>query len=334
VTPGQDLGDILLAIIRTAVLTSGDLPKGIRMKRTLVLILAGALVALSPVHAATAKSGNPKTGAPKIGAPKDGKPKGTTVAVGVQWLGGMADNRIDESSGVAVSRRDPNVFWTHNDGGAGKRPRIFSIDRTGKSLGAFSIGGTNLHDWEDIATDAAGNLYLGDIGNSEAKRTTLAVYQFPEPDPRASGGAAGVQRAWQLRFPGAPFDCESLFVWKDHGYLVSKVAPGTHAQIFRFPLKDTTEPVTLELVVSTKIDSPVTGADISPDGKLLGLVANNGAYVYRIDGDIARVAKAKPHHTKYKDAKIEGCSFVADGLICTSETGAIYLFTDPQFRGK
>ena len=106
------------------------------------------------------------------------------------------------------------------------------------------------------------------------------------------------------------------------------------AQIFRFPLKDATEPVMLELVATTKIDSPVTGADISADGKLLGLVAKNGAYVYRIDGEIGRVAKAKPHYTKYKDAKIEGCSFAADGLVCTSETGAIYLFTDPPFRGK
>ena len=54
----------------------------------------------------------------------------------------------------------------------------------------------------------------------------------------------------------------------------------------------------------------------------------------RNHGEIGRVAKAKPHYTKYKDAKIEGCSFAADGLVCTSETGAIYLFTDPPFRGK
>lgn len=295
------------------------------MKRTFILLLTGLLTALHPGRAAE----------PKTGQPKGGKPRsGTTVAQGVQWLAGMADGRIDESSGVAVSRRDPNVLWTHNDGGAGKKPRLFSIDRAGQTLAVFSIGGTSPHDWEDIATDAAGHLYLGDIGNNEAKRTTLAVYQFAEPDPRASGGAATVQRAWQLRFPGAPFDCESLFVWKEHGYLVSKVSDDARAQIFRFPLKDATEPVMLELVATTKIDSPVTGADISADGKLLGLVAKNGAYVYRIDGDIARVAKAKHHHTRYKDAKIEGCSFVADGLICTSETGAIYLFTDPPFRGK
>ena len=54
----------------------------------------------------------------------------------------------------------------------------------------------------------------------------------------------------------------------------------------------------------------------------------------RNHAEIGRVAKAKPHYTKSQAAKIEGCSFAADGLVCTSETGAIYLFTDPPFRGK
>ena len=128
-----------------------------RMKRTLFLLLAGLLAALHLAGAAESKIGKPTGGKAKAGA---------TVALGVQWLAGMADPRIDESSGVAVSRRDPNVLWTHNDGGVGKKPRLFSIDRAGKTLAVFSIGGTSLHDWEDIATDGAGHLYLGDIGNA------------------------------------------------------------------------------------------------------------------------------------------------------------------------
>ena len=68
-------------------------------------------------------------------------------------------------------------------------------------------------------------------------------------------------------------------------------------KIFRFPLKETNEPLTLELVATTKIKSPVTGADISADGKLLGLVSKNGAYVFRIDGDVARVSKSS-HTTR------------------------------------
>ena len=106
------------------------------------------------------------------------------------------------------------------------------------------------------------------------------------------------------------------------------------AQIFRFPLKETNRPLTLELVATTKIESPVTGADISADGTLLGLVAKDGAYVFRIDGDVARVSNANSHHTKLKNEHIEGCCFVSEGLLATSERRNIFLFTDPAFRGQ
>jgi hypothetical protein len=112
------------------------------------------------------------------------------------------------------------------------------------------------------------------------------------------------------------------------------VFDNARAQIFRFPLKETNEPLTLELVATTKIESPVTGADISADGTLLGLVSKTGAYVFRIDGDVARVSEVEPHHTKLKDEHIEGCCFVPDGLLATNERRGIFLFTDPEFRGQ
>jgi hypothetical protein len=177
-------------------------------------------------------------------------------------------------------------------------------------------------------------LFIGDIGNNDSKQDALAVYEIDEPNPQASAGPISPKRAWNLRFPQAPFDCESLFVWKDQGYVISKVFDNARAQVFRFPLKDTNEPLTLELVATTKIESPVTGADISADGTLLGLVAKNGAYVFRIDGDIAHVTKTKPHHTKLKNQHIEGCCFVPEGLLATSERRMIFLFTDPAFRGQ
>ena len=180
----------------------------------------------------------------------------------------------------------------------------------------------------------AGHLFIGEIGNNKAKRKTLAVYEIEEPNPQASAGSVSPERAWKLKFPGAPFDCESLFVWKDQGDVVSKVFNNARAQIFRFALKETNEPLTLELVATTKIKSPVTGADITVDGTLLGLVAKNGAYVFRIDGDLTRVTHANPHHTKFKNEHIEGCCFVPQGLLATSERRMIFLFTDPAFRGQ
>jgi len=257
---------------------------------------------------------------------------GQEIAPGVRLVAYIRDPRIKESSGVVASRRYTDVFWTHNDGGGPKKQVLYAIDRKGNTRASFSVIDVTLHDWEDIAIDNAGHLFIGDIGNNNAKRKTLAVYEIDEPNPQAGTGSIAPKRLWKLKFPGAPFDCESLFVWKDQGYVVSKVFDKARAQIFRFPLKETNRPLTLELVATTKIESPVTGADISADGTLLGLVAKNGAYVFRIDGDVTRVSNANPHHTKLENQHIEGCCFVPEGLLVTSERRMIFLFTDPAFR--
>ena len=90
----------------------------------------------------------------------------------------------------------------------------------------------------------------------------------------------------------------------------------------------------LELVATTRIDSPVTGADLSPDGNLLGLVAKSGAYVLRVRGDPTRAGKVKSYQTRFRHEHIEACTFVPEGLLATAESREIYLFTDPPFRGN
>jgi hypothetical protein len=256
---------------------------------------------------------------------------GRQLAPGVLLVGQIAHPKIQESSGIVASRQYPGVFWTHNDGG-GRKSVIYAITRQGQSLSEFRINGAAIDDWEDIASDDQRRLYIGDVGNNDAKRRQLAVYQIEEPDPRSAGGAVRITRGWQLRFPKAPFDCESLFVWQTNGYVVSKVFNDQQAEIYRFPLAEGTEPMALEFVSRLRIDSPVTGADISADGKRLGLVAKSGAFVYQIDGDIARTGQLKPWHRKFRDHRIEACCFVADGLLATSESREIYLFTDEAFR--
>lgn len=259
-------------------------------------------------------------------------PSGEEAAPGVRLVGHLAAPRLTESSGVVASRRFPGVFWTHNDGGGPKRQQLFAISRQGAAITEFRVSGVLLRDWEDIAIDDDGHLFVADVGNNDSKRSELAVHQIDEPDPKSVGGNLGVKQSWRLAFPGEPFDCESLFVWKGYGYVVSKVFKNAHAAIYRFPLKEQPGPLVLELVATTKIQSPVTGADLSPDGRLLALVAKSGAFVYRLDGDLARAAKVKPVQVRFRHEHIEGCCFVPDGLLATSESREIYLFTDEAFR--
>src|SRR4051812_5592285 len=269
------------------------------------------------------------TACPAKPAPPTGGKDGQEVAPGVHLIGRIANSRITESSGLNQSTKDPGVYWTHNDG---KRPHLFAIDREGKSLNELVVAQPFITDWEDISTDRKGHIYIGDIGNNDARRNQLAVFEADEPDPKSPLGMVKVKREWQLRFPKEPFDCESLFIKGGYGYVISKVFKDAKAEIYRFALTEQKEPVVLEMVAQLKIDSPVTGACLSPDGKKLGIVSKGGAYVYQVGKDLSKLTKQKPYHTKFRHEHIEACVFVPEGLLATAESREIYLFTDEAFH--
>lgn len=252
------------------------------------------------------------------------------VAPGVFQLGVIRDPRITECSGVVRCSADTNVFWVHNDG---PRARLYGIKRTGELVAEFPVLGGIFSDWEDIASDRQGNLYLGDIGNNDAIRRGIAVHQVKEPKLADSGKPVQVERTYQLRFPDEPFDCESLFIWKEHGYVVSKVFNDAKAGLYRFPLS-ARGPVTLEFVTELDITTPVTGADISPRGTRLGLVGQSGAFVLRVNSELATAGRARRDRIRFPDQRIEGCCFVEEGLLAVSENRGIYLFRGRGFRER
>jgi hypothetical protein len=90
--------------------------------------------------------------------------------------------------------------------------------------------------------------------------------------------------------------------------------------------------VTLTEIGKLPVTSPVTGASVSMDGKLLAVVSKHGAFVFRIDGDPANAGRLGLGHTPLWNLRIEGCTFVDEGLLATAETRSIYLFTSPAFR--
>jgi hypothetical protein len=146
-----------------------------------------------------------------------------------------------------------------------------------------------------------------------------------------------VRQSWTLKFPKKPFDCESLFIWKKYAYLVSKVFDDAEAEVYRFPLTPTNGTVTLEWVARTGITSPVTGADISPDGESVAMTGHSGVFLMEIGGHPTRIGQAKVRQAKFKDRRIEGICFVPDGLLVTAETREIYLVTPAAFgkaKGK
>jgi hypothetical protein len=230
---------------------------------------------------ATSERRTPNAGATSTG---DALPTAATQAV---LLATLEDRRIDESSGIVASRRNPGLFWTHNDSGDG--PFVYAFDRAGRSRGTWRVEGASARDWEDIAAGPgpeAGTsyLYAGDIGDNEGKRDFVIIYRFAEPeinpaDAKAAGDAAratATAEVVRIKYPDGAHNAEALLVHPATGdiYVVTKTAAG--AGVYKLAAPYTVAGVnTFERVAVLRgpdfFGTLVTGGDISPDGRRVAL---------------------------------------------------------------
>src|SRR5947207_15978497 len=93
--------------------------------------------------------------AAKPDAPKPDAPKPC-----ITQLAAIDYKSCSESSGVIASRKHPGVYWTHCD--SGNDASIYAITCEGKFIAEYQLDVPN-HDWEDIAVDDDGHLFIGDI---------------------------------------------------------------------------------------------------------------------------------------------------------------------------
>ncbi len=199
-------------------------------------------------------------------------PYSSIIDVGVVQSEGLI-----EASGLAVSRIDETVLWSHND--SGDDARLYAFDTTGAPLGMFDVPGALAFDWEDMAAgpgpDGTGSyLYVGDIGdNFFIRGGKIAVYRVPDADPRVMDGAFDDVVALTYEYPEDVYNAEALFVdpVEPALYIVTKDKRVT--SVFKGPLTATDGTVELELVATLRLDNEVSGADISWDG---GVIAFRG----------------------------------------------------------
>lgn len=252
---------------------------------------------------------------------------GSAFAAEVERVGTIADPEIKECSGIAASRRFPDVFWTHNDG---KKERLYAINGKGATVAEFKVTGAKFQDWEDIAIDSHNNLYAADTGNNDGKRNEVVVYQFPEPNPTSAEKSVAIKRHWVLRYPAGTRDCESLLVVGTNGYLISKVKKDRLAEVYTFSLQDSAAPITLKPLARLAIDSPVTAAALSADSKRLAAISELGAFFFDFTGAFPASGILRPkHHVRLRHESIEACTFVPEGLLVGAETRELFLFKMP-----
>jgi len=202
-------------------------------------------------------------------------------------LGVLSDPDVDEASGLAVGRLQPNVLWTHNDHGDSPA-RIFALGNDGLKRLEVELKGVGNEDYEDIAVAkvlGVDYIYIADTGNNDHDRDPLHVLRFLEPIIYNGDSHMTIQREdiedLEVRYPGFSYDCEALMVDPETYDIIffTKDRKESISEVYRYPYpqSETLNPFTLEHVGTLPLFW-ITGGDISPSGEFLAVTNKQEAF--------------------------------------------------------
>ncbi|MBC8110933.1 MAG: hypothetical protein H7Y04_07730, partial [Verrucomicrobia bacterium] len=188
--------------------------------------------------------------------------------------GVVQDAALDEISGIAASRTNPDKLWVEED--SKNENKIYLLDRHGLTLGSFALKNAFNIDWEDMAIGGGikenqSYIYLGDVGNNYSLFPIRSIYRIPEPV--LSGKTIPVNETisafdkLDFKYPDGIKDCETLLIdplTKDL-YLVSKEE--NQAVVYWFPFPQEASKFTVLGKIGVLPLGQICAGDISSDGK-------------------------------------------------------------------
>jgi hypothetical protein len=189
---------------------------------------------------------------------------------------------LAELSGLAVAG---GAVWAMADGG--RRVALHQLDlSTCAVIGDWTVA-IDPYDAEDLATGPDGTLWVGDTGDNELRRATIAVIVVPR---------SGEPALHRLTYPDGPHDAEALLVGADGVPTVITKEIG-RARVYRpeatldgvgpTPLVHVAD---LDLPASTTPGGPigglgsrtVTGGAMSADGRVVALRTYTDAWLFSV----------------------------------------------------
>ncbi len=204
----------------------------------------------------------------------------------------LLPEQISESSGLAAAS-DGESFWTHNDSGG--LPGLYRVGLDGALKEVVRFQSISNKDWEDLAADQDGRLWIGDFGNNGNARRDLKIYILPQAWEKAPEedkiGTITFRYARQTEFPEQArqrnYDCEAFFHHDSHLYLFSKNTGRKPRYTMLYKMPAEAGDYTLQPVDSIRLNETITGADISPDGKQFALLSYGKVFFFEVnDGNI------------------------------------------------
>ena len=176
----------------------------------------------------------------------------------------IGDDRITESSGLAVSRKHRDLAYTIND--SGSSATVFAIRiSTGDVVGTTTVQHPTFT-WLDTEALAlrGGTLWVADTGDNFRQRTDAALYAIDEPGP---GNHTVVPRRYPVTYEGGPQNVEAIAVPPKSGRILLLTKQSAGGVVLRLPAKLRENGPNVATATSRETPGFTTDATYAADGR-------------------------------------------------------------------
>ena len=241
----------------------------------------------------------------------------------------LAEPELNELSGIVAL---DSGLWAHND--SGDEARVFRLDEAGATQAVVRLEGVQAFDWEDMtgAGPAAGELFVGDIGDNEGIRNEVTVLRFAVPEPPPVGEVtipAGDIQTITLRYPDGPRDAETLLVDPaTRDIVIVHKRFGGASEVYQAPEADWAdgeaelERIGIVDVGDTPLDATTAG-DVGADGQVVALRTYAAVLVFPRDEDQSlaeALVENEPCDAPTRlEVQGEAITFTEEGYLTVSE---------------
>lgn len=237
---------------------------------------------------------------------------------------------LEEISGIEKIPQS-DLIWAVSD--SHNSATVFGFNAETQNIAqTISLKGITNKDWEDLATDPEGNLYIGDFGNNNNKRKHLAIYKVPAltgDGQQRTVHTTTFEYEDQTKFPPKKkhrnFDVESFIYLNNHFYLFTRNRSSNFdgtVKLYKIPA---TEGHHIAKVISTyktcdsKSNCQVTSATIDFKTGTVVLLSNSKIWVlkdYKKDDFFSgSITQIDFEHSSQKESicyKDENTLYIAD----------------------
>lgn len=252
--------------------------------------------------------------------------------------------KLKEVSGITLSK-DKKTIWVIED--RGNKNAVYGLSDHGQLMAKVPVENAENTDWEDIISDAQGNIYIGDFGNNDNDRKDLAILKTDLKDITQT--TTKIVQTTKFHYEGQKdfppkksnllYDCEAFVEMNGNFYLFtknrSKGFDGTFL-VFKVPNKEGN--FEAKLIGRLKLeggynDAAITSATINSTKDKIVLLSHKNVHILTgfnaDDFSGTQISKIPLHHNSQKEAIV----FVNDQTLLIAdekgkdESGNVYKFS-------